>query len=122
MLHLRSTSACDFTVALSVYNFVIHVLCFIQGTLGVVNCMIIVCRSYSIHNETCSSEFESVTCIYLFDALQTNTAPMKTVISTLSLCTKYFAMCWALFSSKTFCKMNSLSLSFVFDKYCPIID
>ena len=27
-----------------------------------------------------------------------------------------------LFSSKIFCKMNTVALSFVFDKYCLIID
>jgi len=29
---------------------------------------------------------------------------------------------YALFSSKIFCKMDTVALSFVFDKYCPIID
>jgi len=28
----------------------------------------------------------------------------------------------ALFSSKKFCKMNTVELSFVFDKYCPNMD
>ena len=29
---------------------------------------------------------------------------------------------WALFSSKFFCKIDTVAFSFVFDKYCPIID
>jgi len=28
----------------------------------------------------------------------------------------------ALFSSKKFCKIDTVALSFVFDKYCPIMD
>ena len=29
---------------------------------------------------------------------------------------------WALFSSKNFCKTGTVALSFVCDKYCPIMD
>ena len=33
-----------------------------------------------------------------------------------------FGVNWALFSSQNFCKMWTVPISFVFDKYCPIMD